>query len=117
MAVAHFAHSMRLSPLDQRMFQMQLGTAVAHFLAARDHEASLWAQRSLHERPNWHPTLRIAIASNALAGRLDWAREIMASFRKIDPTFRVSNVREIAPFQPTDAARIEDGLRRAGLPE
>jgi TolB-like protein len=116
-AVAHFAHVMRLSPLDQRMFLMQLGTAFAHFIAGRDDEASTWAERSLHEKPNWHPTLRIAIASNALAGRLNLAHKILARLREIDPAFRISNVSDVSPLQPKDAARFEEGLRKAGIPE
>jgi TolB-like protein/Tfp pilus assembly protein PilF len=116
-AIAHFAQAMRLSPLDQLM-SMSAGTAIAHFQAGRSDEAALWAERALHEKPNWHTTLRIAAASNALAGRVDRAQKAMARLREIDPAFRVSDVKDLAPFaRPKDLARFEEGLRKAGLPE
>jgi hypothetical protein len=56
--------------------------------------------------------------SHALAGRLDQAHKAMARLREIDPTFRVSDIRQIAPHRrPEDIARYEEGLRKAGLPE
>jgi TolB-like protein len=46
-AIKHFAHAMRLSPLDPHMIAMQAGTAFAHFLAGRYDEASSWADMAL----------------------------------------------------------------------
>jgi len=75
--------------------------------------------KSLHEAPNFVPALRIAAASNALAGRLAEAQAAMASLRQIIPTLRFSNLKELLPpfRRPEDAARITEGLRKAGLPE
>jgi hypothetical protein len=42
----------------------------------------------------------------------------MARLREIAPAMRVSTVKEWQPFRrPDDLARLEDGLRKAGLPE
>jgi hypothetical protein len=42
----------------------------------------------------------------------------MARLRELYPTLRVSNVKEWAAFRrPEDLARLEEGLRKAGLPE
>jgi len=62
--------------------------------------------------------IRIAAASHALAGRLAKAQEAMARLRELDPATRAANVKEwIQLRQPEDLARLEDGLRKAGLPE
>jgi TolB-like protein len=116
-AIAHFSQATRLSPLDQLM-SMPTGTAYAHFYAGRDNEAALWADRALHEKPNWLTSLRIGAASNALAGRRDRARKIMARLRELDPAFRIPDIRDLAPSpRPEDIAKFEDGLRKAGLPD
>jgi TolB-like protein len=117
-AIEHLAHAMRLSPLDPEISRMQAVTAFAHFLAGRHDEASLWAQKALSERPNYLTALRVASASHALAGRLEDARQAMKHVRQIDPTLRVSNLKDRTPLRrPDDFARYADGLRRAGLPE
>jgi TolB-like protein len=117
-AIEHFARAMRLSPLDPHTIAMQAGTALAHLLAGRYDEASSWAEKALWEQTNYMTTIRIAAASNALAGRLAEAQKIMARLRELDPALRVSNVKHWAQFRrPGDLARFEDGLRKAGLPE
>ena len=117
-AIEHFAHAMRLSPLDPHTIGMQAGTAFAHFLAGRYEEASSWAGKAMWEQTNYLTTLLIAAASNALAGRLAEAQKAMVRLRELDPTLRVSNVKDWAAFRrPGDLAKLEDGLRKAGLPE
>jgi TolB-like protein len=116
-AIGHFAQAMRLSPLDKFMCHMQTGTAFAHCLAGRNGEAASWAERALREDSNWLPALRIATVSNALAGRLDCARKAMARLRELDPAFQISNVKDFALFAPEDLTRLEEGFRKAGLPE
>jgi len=92
LAIQHLSHAMRLSPLDPQIFAMQAGTAIAHFLAGRYDEASSWAGKALWEQENYQSTLRIAAASNALAGRVSEAQKIMARLRKLDPALRISNL-------------------------
>jgi hypothetical protein len=42
----------------------------------------------------------------------------LAHLRDLNPTLRVSNIKDWAPFRrPEDRAKLEDGLRKAGLPE
>jgi tetratricopeptide (TPR) repeat protein len=109
---------MHLSPLDPSMFGMQGAVAFAHFLAGRYDEASSWAERALRERPDFLLSVVAAAASNALAGRLEEAQKAIEHLRNLNPTLRISNLEDLTPFRkPEDLARLEDGLRKAGLPE
>jgi tetratricopeptide (TPR) repeat protein len=96
----------------------QNGIALAHFCTGRYDEASSWAEKALLESPNYYPALRVFAASNALAGRLEDAQKAMARLREMDPTVRVSDLRDlITRRRPEDATRYAEGLRKAGLPE
>ncbi len=118
MAIEHFAHAMRLSPLDPVIAYAQAGTAHAHFFASRYDEASSWARMALRGMSDLLPALRMAAASDASAGRLEQAHQCLARMREIDPTRRVSNLKEVlGPHRPENLARYEEGLRKAGLPE
>jgi tetratricopeptide (TPR) repeat protein len=117
-AIRHFAQAMRLSPLDPQIITMQAGTAFAHFLAGRHDEALTWTEKALWERTNYVTAVRLAAASAAHAGRLADAARTMTRLRKLDPTLRVGTVKDWAPLRrPEHLAALEDGLRKAGLPE
>ena len=117
-AINHFAQAICLSPLDPLMVMMQNGTAYAHLIAGRYDEAVSWAERGLWAEANYLPSLRINAASYALAGRLAEARKMMSRLRERDPALRVSNLKDRLPLRrPEDLARVEEGLRKAGLPE
>jgi tetratricopeptide (TPR) repeat protein len=118
MAIEHQARAMRLSPLDPTLYHMRVGTAFAHMLAGRFDQASSWAERAFREEPNYHPAAIVKAASNALAGRIEDARHAMDQLRQIDPTLRISNLKDRHPIRrPADLARFVEGLRLAGLPE
>ncbi len=118
LAIEHLARAVRLSPLDPLMPVMQNAAAHAHFVAGRYDEASSCAEMALRELPETHSLLRIAAASNALAGHMEEAKKVSTRLRQLDPTLRVSNLKDVlGPFRPEDLARYEEGLRKAGLPE
>ena len=118
LAIKHINDAMRLSPLDPMSFRTRAAVAFAHFVAGRYDESSVWAERALQEKSNYLPALRDLAASKALAGRDGEAKAAMARLRELAPAMRISNVREWQPFRrPADLARLEDGLRRAGLPD
>jgi hypothetical protein len=54
-----------------------------------------------------------------LAGRQEEAKRAMTRLRQVDPALRICNLKGVlGPFRRAeDLARIEEGLRRAGLPE
>src|ERR1700724_1799214 len=62
--------------------------------------------------------LYIAVAANALAGRIEDADKIVTRLRQRDPGLRISTLSEaMGPYRPEDLAKYEAGLRMAGLPE
>ena len=117
-ALQNFAHVVRLSPLDPLMPSIHAGMALGHFVAAQYDEAATLAGQVLREKPELHLALRVAAASNALAGHMQEAQEAMIRLRGIDPTLRVFDLKVLTPFRQVEyVARYEDGLRKAGLPE
>ena len=118
LAIERFARAMRLSPLDPWVTRMRSGTATAHFLLGRYDEAASWAAMGLQDNPDYPPGLRIAAASNAMAGRPEQAHKAMARLRQLNPALRVSNLKNlVGPWHAEGFSRFEEGLRRAGLPE
>ena len=118
-AIERFARAMRLSPLGPWVTAMRAGTAYAHFFLGRYDEAASWAAMALQDNPDFQPALRIDAAINAMAGRLEQAHKSVARLRQLNPTLRVSTLKDVrGPFRRAeDLARYEEGLRRAGLPE
>ena len=119
LAIKLFARAMRLSPLDPSLLRMPSGTAHAHFFLGRYDEAVSWAAMALQDNADYQPGLRIAAASNAMAGRPEQAHKALARLRLLNPTLRVSTLKDVlGPFRRAeDLSRYEEGLRRAGLPE
>jgi hypothetical protein len=66
-----------------------------------------------------YPTaIRLAATSDALAGRLEDARQAVERLRGIDPTLSLSTLKDRIPLRRTDdLARYADGLQKAGLQE
>jgi tetratricopeptide (TPR) repeat protein len=118
-AIERFARTMRLSPLDPSLLRIRSGTAHAHFFLGRYDEAASWAAMALQDNPDFQPGLRIGAASNALAGRLEQAHKAVARLRPLNPTLRVSTLKDVmGPYRRAeDLSRYEEGLRRAGLPD
>jgi tetratricopeptide (TPR) repeat protein len=83
-ALERFARAMRLSPVDPLAMSMRGGTAFAHFFLGRYDEAASWAAMALQDNPDHQPGLRIAAASNAMAGRPEQAHKAMARLRQLN---------------------------------
>jgi len=118
-AIERFARALRLSPLGPRVTAMRGGTASAHFFLGRHDEAASWAAMALQDNPDFQPGLRVAAASNAMAGRPEQAYKAMARLRQLNPTLRICNLKDVrGPYRRADdLSRLEEGLRQAGLPE
>lgn len=117
-AIKDLTHAVRLSPLDPEMFRMQVGMALAHFFAGRFDPASDWAEKALRNLPCLLASVALIAASHALSGRMDKAKQAMQRLHELDPSLRVSNLKDWLPIQRSeDLKRFADGLRLAGLPE
>jgi TolB-like protein len=117
-AVEFFTHAMRLSPLDPEMYRMQAGMAFAHLFARRFDAAASWAEKSFRQLPDFLLAVGIIAASHALAGRQDEAGRAIEHLRRLDPTLRVSTLKDWLPIhRADDLAILAKGLRRAGLPD
>ena len=118
LAIEQVAHAMRLSPSDPHVFNMQAAAASAHFFAGRYAEASSWAEAAVREQPNHLIGQCILAASGALGERLTGARNAMILLCQLDPTLRLSNLKDLVPLKRSeDLAKLAEGLRKAGLPE
>ena len=117
-AIDRTAWAMRLSPLDPFMRGWQSSIAIGHFLSGRYDQALSWTAKALQPDPDFATPWRIAAASHALAGNVQQAQAACARLRELEPLLRVSNFRNLmGPLRPTDMAKWEEGLRKAGLPE
>jgi len=117
-ALERFAHAMRLSPFDPHIAFMKTGTAHCYFFLGQYDDAVNWAALAFQDAAENQAVLRIKAASHVLAGRADEAQEAIARLRQINPTLRVSNLKDVlGPYGREDLSRYEEAMRRAGLPE
>jgi TolB-like protein/DNA-binding SARP family transcriptional activator len=117
-AIDHVSRAMRLSPHDPQIVNAYAATASAHFFAGRYAEASSWADMAMREQPNHFVATCMAAASHTLGGQLAKASMAVARLCELDPTLRMSNLKDLFPIQRAeDFARWEEGMRKAGLPE
>jgi TolB-like protein/class 3 adenylate cyclase len=115
-AIGDLEQVLRLSPLDPFKFYTLTLMARAHTLSGQYSEALRFAASALMVRPNFPHALIEEIVVNVLAGRLDTAREALASFRKLQPEDRVSIYNP--PHLPASGiAKYREALRLAGLPD
>jgi len=118
LGLEQLAHARRLSPVDPVSYVNFGASAAGHFFAGRYDDAVSWAEKAQATLPIYATAYRIAAASHGLAGRAEAAAKALAQLRLIDPTARTSRVRDwITLRRPQDYAKLEEGLRKAGLPE
>ncbi|WOH49281.1 adenylate/guanylate cyclase domain-containing protein [Bradyrhizobium sp. sBnM-33] len=114
-AIEQFQVTLRLNPLDPRIFIVQTGLAYAHFFAARNADATLWATTAFRQQPNYRSAQFILAACHATSGRIEEAREICA---QLNPPPRISRIRDRTPFRRAeDIDRLAQAFRIAGMPE
>ncbi|MNJ41562.1 Tetratricopeptide repeat protein [compost metagenome] len=116
-AIDNLNHAVRLSPLDPEMFRMQVGMALAHFFSGRYEIAATWAEKAQGNLPSLLPAVALLVACHAHSGQMDKAQAALQRLRALDPTLRLSNLREWLPIlREEDLARFAEGLQLAGLP-
>ncbi|MBT1517183.1 winged helix-turn-helix domain-containing protein [Bradyrhizobium sp. SRL28] len=117
-AIEQFQVALRLSPLDPSIFTAHSGMAWAHFMAGRNDEASSWAAATIRRQPNFLAGYRIMMACHAMSGRVEEARKACMLALQLDPTLRISRIKDVVPLRRAeDIERLAQAFRIAGLPE
>ena len=116
-AIEHFQHAVRLSPLEPRTFLAYSGLASAHFLAGRYEKALECAMTGIRQWPNFVSLQRIAAACYAKSGRVEDAKRAWLVALQLDPTQRISNLRNQTLFRNEDFAKFAEAYRIMGMPE
>jgi len=103
-AIEQFQVALRLSPVDPRIFMSQTGMAYAHFLAGRYEDGSSWATIAIRHQPNYLRARHIMMACHAMAGRGKQAQQECELALRIDPTMRISQIKDGGRLrqQPSD---------------
>jgi TolB-like protein/class 3 adenylate cyclase/Flp pilus assembly protein TadD len=116
-AIEHFQHAVRLSPLEPRTFLAYSGLASAHFLAGRYDKALECAMTGIRQWPNFVALQRIAAACYAKSGRVEDAKRAWLVALQLDPTQRISNLRNQTLFRNEDFEKFAEAYRIMGMPE
>lgn len=117
-AIGYFKKALRLSPLDPLDFSTRTGLAAAYFFSTQYAEASKWVATAVAANPEWLSSRRIAMISAAFSGDIDAAKAAWEVAQKMDPTQRISQLKQRFPLQRADDyARMAEGCRLAGMPE
>ena len=110
----------RGSPRDPFMWLWTSSEATAAFAAFADErleDAIERAKATIQLQSGWYGTYVLLAASAAHLGRMEEVREAVAALLKLIPHFTVGGVIKNPMYErPADAARLVDGLRKAGLP-
>jgi TolB-like protein len=115
-AIAAAERAIRLSPNDPIIFNAYLALCLAHMVAGRYEEALSWADRAWGSNARL-PALRQKLSLLGHLGRRDEVGECLQRLRETYPEPTVSAVMRGAGISPELAARMAEGLRKAGLPE
>ena len=117
-AIKYCERALRLSPLDPRAFIPANVMAHAYFLSGRYDEAVSWAAKALRQHRGYPPALQTIVASHAMAGRVDAAKEACALYLRLHPTARMSTIRDRMMYaRNEDMEKYAIGFRLAGMPE
>jgi TolB-like protein/DNA-binding winged helix-turn-helix (wHTH) protein/predicted Zn-dependent protease len=124
-ALEWFAKADRFGPRDPGRWTWLDGRGQALILLGRDGEALRSLRLALDANPNTVSTHALLAAAYALNGQIDDARTALAAYDRVRPGERVADFRKLAPVPlhltspdyQRQRARLQDGLRRAGMPE
>ena len=122
-AVEYADKAIRLSPRDPLLYVFHLEKGFALSLLHQDDQAIEWLRRAVAAAPQWPLPQALLAAALAMTGHEAEARETLKRYLSLSAT----RARTIAQWQgqmPSDnpvflayAARVTEGLRKAGLPE
>jgi tetratricopeptide (TPR) repeat protein len=116
--IKYCERALRLSPLDPRAFVAANAMALAHFLVSRYDEAVSWTAKALRQHRGYPLALQTLIASHAMAGRIDAAKDACALYLRLHTTARMSTIRDrMLCAREEDIEKYAIGFRLAGMPD
>jgi len=122
-AVEYADKAMRLSPRDPRLYVFQLQKGFALVILHQDHQSIEWLRRAVAGAPQWPLPQALLAAVLALTGNEADARETLKHYLSLGGT-RARTITQWTGQSPSNnpvylayAARVIEGLRKAGLPE
>jgi TolB-like protein len=117
-AILAAQQAMRLSPRDPLTFLFVQANAFAHLAAGRYEAGMPWADEALRQNGGL-PALRFKLSFCGHLGRLNEAKECLNRLRELHPDPTVASVmRDVSRgVAPEIAARMAEGLRKAGVPD
>jgi adenylate cyclase len=117
-AIITAERAIRLSPSDPTVFASYLALSLAHLAAGRYEEAFAWADRALSENVGFI-ALRLKLSLLGHLGRREATSDCLQRLRETFPEPTVAAMMRNVPkgLSPELAARVAEGLRKAGLPE
>jgi tetratricopeptide (TPR) repeat protein len=120
-AEVHVRDALRLSPRDPDAIHWMTIAGAAALHLGRDEAAIAWLRQLIDAYANFPAPHFLLAAALGNLGRLDEARKAVEAARALDPTLSIKRMRELdfsdnARYLET-RERIDEGLRRAGMPE
>jgi class 3 adenylate cyclase/TolB-like protein/Tfp pilus assembly protein PilF len=122
-AVEYADKAIRLSPRDPLLYVFHLSKGFALSLLHQDDEAIEWLRRAVAAAPQWPLPQALLASSLAMTGHEPEASETLKRYLSLSAT-RAKTIALWRKQMPSDnpvflayAARLVEGLRKAGLPE
>ncbi len=117
-AIRSAHQAIRLSPFDPAMFSFYQALARAELAAGRYEAGLSWAEAALRENGGM-PALRLKLSLCGYLGRHEEARACLSRVSEFHCEPTIAGVMSALPkgVVPQLAARVAEGLRKAGLPE
>ncbi len=117
-AIRSAHQAIRLSPLDPAIFSFYQALSLAELAAGRYAAGLPWAEAALRENGGM-PALRLKLSLCGYLGRHGEARAYLSRVREFHCEPTIAAVMRALPkgVVPQLAARVAEGLRKAGLPE
>ena len=122
-AVEYADKAIRLSPRDPLLYVFHLEKGFALSLLHQDDQAIEWLRRAVAAAPQWPLPQALLASALAMTGHEAEARETLKRYLSLSGT-RARTVAQWQGQMPSDnpiflayAARLTEGLRKAGLPE
>jgi adenylate cyclase len=122
-AIQHLEGVARLSPMEYGAFRNN-NLSMAYFIAERYDCAAEFAERALHDNPNYAPAMRRLAATYGLLGRAEEAKQMVRRLDVIVPGYSISKYKSYMEKSTAKGSALLktldtfcEGLRRAGMPE